>query len=113
MTQVHQCGCYHCASARVEPISGLPEVLTRMIVCPICGNKRPRCEGCGNEIDLDTCGCGDCRKGHDTLWIGHSFVPMGCDCFRFAYSQNPHTTREMPIFIGFPGVYKTVALPLC
>ena len=56
MTQVHQCGCYHCASARTEPISGLPEVMTRMIVCPICGDKRcPRAAHHGNE-------CSESRK---------------------------------------------------
>lgn len=41
------------------------------------------CQGCGKEIDPDTCGCGDSRKGHGSpINTGHSFVPAGCDCFR-------------------------------
>lgn len=42
---------------------------------------RPRCEGCGNEIDPDVCHCGDPMEGHSTL-SGHSGIPMGCDCGR-------------------------------
>lgn len=38
MTEVTPCGCYHCASTRT--VNGFPEVSTRMIVCPECGNKR-------------------------------------------------------------------------
>jgi hypothetical protein len=50
MSEVHLCGCYHCASARIEPVSGFPEVLTRMILCPTCGNKRcPRATHHKNE----------------------------------------------------------------
>lgn len=37
------------------------------------------CEGCGNEIDPETCGCGS-RIDHP--WDGHSPIPMGCDCGR-------------------------------
>ena len=33
------CYCYNCNVGRVDD-SGLPYVLTRMIVCPTCGNKR-------------------------------------------------------------------------
>lgn len=40
------------------------------------------CCGCHNEIDPDTCYCGDPREGHS--WgLGHGFVPMGCTCGRF------------------------------
>jgi hypothetical protein len=42
---------------------------------------RPRCEGCGNEIDPETCHCGDPIKGH-SYSSGHGAVPMGCDCHR-------------------------------
>lgn len=46
-------------------------------------NERPRCAGCGNEIDPDWCGCGDSEQSHaNPLYAGHSFVPMGCDCLR-------------------------------
>lgn len=39
------------------------------------------CEGCKNEIDPETCGCGDPIKGHS--WSsGHAAIPMGCDCHR-------------------------------
>lgn len=43
---------------------------------------REICDGCGAEIDPDCCGCGDSREGHDSMWSGHSFVPMGCNCMR-------------------------------
>jgi len=43
--------------------------------------EREKCEGCGQEIDPDTCGCGDPMEGHSTL-SGHSAIPMGCDCGR-------------------------------
>lgn len=68
-------------------------------VCPICqernpedcrckydtarGREKPKCEGCGKEIDPDTCGCGEViRPGvaHDN----HYPIPMGCDCYRAA-----------------------------
>ena len=34
-----ECYCYNCNIDRVDAC-GLPYVLTRMIVCPTCGNKR-------------------------------------------------------------------------
>lgn len=40
------------------------------------------CSGCENDIDLTTCGCGSPKEGHDPMEMGHSFVPLGCDCFR-------------------------------
>lgn len=40
MSQVHRCGCYDCNLSFNDPVSGLPIVMTRMIVCPTCGNKR-------------------------------------------------------------------------
>lgn len=43
--------------------------------------SREICPGCGNEIDPDTCGCGDAIEGH-SIWSGHSPIPMGCDCGR-------------------------------
>lgn len=41
------------------------------------------CSGCDNEVDYTTCGCGDSRIGHgNPMDVGHSFVPLGCDCLR-------------------------------
>ena len=34
------CGCYKCNKDYYEPGSSIPYVMTVMIVCPICGNKR-------------------------------------------------------------------------
>ena len=39
------------------------------------------CPRCKNEIDIETCGCGSGKSGHP-YDLGHSFVPMGCDCSR-------------------------------
>lgn len=44
--------------------------------------SREICDGCGNEIDPECCGCGEERDCHDSMWSGHPFVPMGCDCMR-------------------------------
>lgn len=42
--------------------------------------ERPRCVGCGEEIDPTTCHCGieTDYPGHDN----HYPVPMGCNCHR-------------------------------
>ena len=34
----NQCYCYNCNKDRT--VNGFPYVMTRMILCPICGNKR-------------------------------------------------------------------------
>jgi hypothetical protein len=45
------------------------------------------CDGCGNMIEPDLCGCGDSREGHgNPMNVGHSFIPMGCDCMRASVS---------------------------
>lgn len=48
------------------------------------------CEGCGNEIDPETCGCG---SPIDHFPDGHSPIPMGCDCMRdtaeYSEESNP------------------------
>lgn len=48
------------------------------------GKESPvrRCGGCLNQIDPDCCCCGALLRGHDPMELGHSFVPMGCDCGR-------------------------------
>ncbi len=38
-----------------------------------------KCAGCGNEIDPETCWCGEPEGAH---FAEHGFVPMGCDCGR-------------------------------
>lgn len=40
---------------------------------------REFCAGCGQEIDPETCGCGD---SIDHYPDGHSPIPMGCECGR-------------------------------
>lgn len=35
-----ECGCRVCLKGKREPMSGLPVEMTRMILCPTCGNKR-------------------------------------------------------------------------
>lgn len=38
------------------------------------------CHGCVNEVDFDTCHCGVDKENH--AHEEHTFVPMGCDCYR-------------------------------
>jgi len=40
------------------------------------------CPGCGQEIDPTICYCGNSPKDHDPFEMGHTFVPLGCDCLR-------------------------------
>lgn len=38
-----------------------------------------KCSECAQQIDPDVCWCGETKLGaHDN----HTFIPMGCDCFR-------------------------------
>lgn len=37
------------------------------------------CPGCGNEIDPETCWCGEGDHGYGD---GGPFIPMGCECHR-------------------------------
>lgn len=41
---------------------------------------RPRCADCHNEIDPQTCWCGDDMSDHRGMSHNHSFVAMGCKC---------------------------------
>ena len=44
------CGCYECVKHDVDPVTGISVLLTTMIVCPTCGNKRcPRATWHGND----------------------------------------------------------------
>ena len=36
----YQCYCYNCNKDRMDETGRIPYTLTRMIVCPTCGNKR-------------------------------------------------------------------------
>ena len=47
----------------------------------IVDKDRSICPRCKNEIDPDTCWCGDLMKVHGA-YDGHLPVPMGCDCGR-------------------------------
>lgn len=38
------------------------------------------CKGCGKEIDLMVCWCGDLIESHSHF--DHSPVPLGCECFK-------------------------------
>ena len=51
-----ECYCYNCNKDRVE--DGIPYVLTRMIVCPTCGNKRCPCATDHN------CACTDSNEAN-------------------------------------------------
>ena len=42
---------------------------------------REICPHCKQEIDPETCWCGDSIESHGAA-IGHSAVPMGCNCGR-------------------------------
>lgn len=46
---------------------------------PGCDRSVTICNGCGMEIDPETCCCGDAKDGHG-YGSGHGFVPMGCVC---------------------------------
>jgi len=64
------------AVLRIEPAT-----FTETFGCtPVAGD--PVCPDCGNRIDLDCCGCGESKEGHNAWNAGHEFVPMGCDCHR-------------------------------
>jgi hypothetical protein len=52
--------------------------------------RREICEGCGNMIDPDTCGCGD-SIDHPAMAYGHAPIPMGCDCGRVKESSESET----------------------
>ncbi len=53
------------------------------------GREDDICSGCSQEIDPDTCGCGDSREDHGSAMNGCSlFVPMGCDCLRAPTRQD-------------------------
>lgn len=54
----------------------------------LAGNAIPAehdiCSGCRQEVDCNVCHCGTEREGH-TGFDGHSFVPMGCGCYRHGF----------------------------
>jgi hypothetical protein len=69
-------------------------------LCKGCTNLIQSCSGCNQEIDPETCCCGEPRTverngltfnvEHD----GHPFVPMGCNCHRA--ENNPTEDLESP-----------------
>lgn len=41
------------------------------------------CSGCNQQINEKLCWCGIDIEYHDSSYIeGHSFIPIGCDCYR-------------------------------
>lgn len=56
----------------------------RVLVCP----------GCGNEIDPDVCWCGS-EQAYHCSDLGHSFVPMGCDCGRTTPVEEAYIMAEL------------------
>lgn len=43
---------------------------------------RPKCVGCGNDIDPLVCWCGDGIDEKESYHDNHHPIPMGCDCYR-------------------------------
>lgn len=41
--------------------------------------ERVECPQCKEEIDPETCHCGQDKNGHDSET--HPFIPIGCHCF--------------------------------
>lgn len=44
------------------------------------------CDGCGKEIDPETCGCGS-PVGDGSYHDNHSPIPMGCSCLRVGHGD--------------------------
>ena len=59
----------------------MPSLTYRKGRCPMTEAGGPVCPRCKNEIDPESCWCGSGKSGHP-YDLGHSFVPMGCDCGR-------------------------------
>lgn len=55
--------------------------------------KRPICPGCREEIDPDTCKCGESRSGQCD---NHNFSSVGCRCWEKSLEEltAPMTTPE-------------------
>lgn len=53
--------------------------------------KKTICPGCKNEIDPETCHCGESIPGNCD---NHSPIPMGCNCFRDDFV--PDTETNLP-----------------
>ena len=48
----------------------------------------PLCPGCKQEVDPETCQCGEAADDHNQ-GAGHGPVPMGCVCHRSAEDREP------------------------
>lgn len=46
------------------------------------------CLGCGADLDLESCGCGDAMSNHGG-YDGYSAVPLGCNCLRHTPVLSP------------------------
>lgn len=52
-------------------------------------SPRAVCPDWHMEIDDEVCWCGEEEKYHHSIYCGHNFVPMGCECGRSKDSSNP------------------------
>ncbi len=69
--------------AEEAPCKNLVAAVDALVAAEVPAKEQPmerlRCHSCGNEIDPETCGCGDSRESHGQQ--EHPFVPMGCTCY--------------------------------
>lgn len=56
------------------------------------------CMDCGEPIEIDTCACGQSRGLHDSNWLGHHFIPLGCTC----HTPKPDPEPERCPHCGYP-----------
>jgi len=72
-----------------------------------------KCPGCGQEIDPDTCGCGEGRldsRGRPLSHDGHPFIPAGCDCYRAPSPPTDYRTISRPKPRFTPEVLRALSL---
>jgi len=60
------------------------------------------CEGCGEAVDLETCGCGEGRNRHFYGNTNHGFLPMGCNCLRNEAEENRSMSKFFKAVVGRP-----------
>lgn len=72
-----------------------------------------QCPGCGQEIDIHTCWCGEERadkQGHLLAHEGHPFIPAGCDCYRAPSPPSDYRAISRPKARFEPEVLSALAL---
>lgn len=76
-----------------QDVASVADLIDAMVSGGVCNPTL--CPGCGCEIDPDTCHCGTSREEHDNLYLGHSFVPMGCSCGYVKWNVSDADYREV------------------